>query len=253
MPKFLLTASLLFLLFPANLGLLLNDFSPKIQKVARLNHLVETQNAIGDPYLISSIVSSDHIAETTYSISPKLTSITTAFPFGNDDISTAVAVCTFFPQPFFLLMIFAPTWNVTEKVMKPWLVPICSMLIHLFIVVVSASQQDGTAPIGEFSDVFDPSGNPLAGMQGMMQYPNFVAEEWSHVLAWDLFVGRWIWMDGLKRGIFTPHSVLLTNLIGPPGFLLHAVTCALTGKGLPSTVNLDGNNEEQTTGEKRRE
>jgi hypothetical protein len=65
------------------------------------------------------------------------------------------------------------------------------------------------------------------------QYPNFVSEEWSHVLTWDLFVGRWIWLDGLRRGIFTSHSVLLCNLIGPPGLLLHWLTSALTGKGLP--------------------
>ena len=74
-------------------------------------------------------------------------------------------------------------------------------------------------------------------MVGMMTYPNFVSEEWPHVLTWDLFVGRAIWMDGLKRGIFTPHSVLLTNLIGPPGLMLHFLTCLLTGKGLP-TVDL---------------
>jgi len=61
-------------------------------------------------------------------------------------------------------------------------------------------------------------------------YPNFVAEEWSHVLTWDLFVGRYIWLDGLKRGIFTRHSVLLTNLIGPPGLLVHFLTCAVIGK-----------------------
>ena len=100
-------------------------------------------------------------------------------------------------------------------------------------MVVSASQPDGTAPMAEFSDVFDPSGDPQQAMVGMMRYPNFVTEEWSHVLTWDLFVGRFIWLDGIKRGIFTPHSVLLTNLIGPPGLLLHFATCLVTGKGIP--------------------
>lgn len=106
--------------------------------------------------------------------------------------------------------------------------------IHLFIVIASASQDNGTAPIAEFSGVFDPApeADPQGAMIGMMRYPNFVTEEWSHVLTWDLFVGRWIWLDGLKRGIFTPHSVLLCNLIGPPGFLLHCATCLVTGKGI---------------------
>lgn len=95
----------------------------------------------------------------------------------------------------------------------------------------------------QFAKVFDPEGDPLAGMMGMMSYKNFVSEEWSHVLAWDLLVGRFIWLDGLRRGVFTSHSVLLTNLIGPPGLLLHFLTCLLTGKGLPpveSVLSMDG-------------
>jgi Domain of unknown function (DUF4281) len=104
-------------------------------------------------------------------------------------------------------------------------------LVHMFIVLTSIVQPGGTAPLEEFSGVFDPSGNPQKAFMGMMKYPNFVSEEWSHVLTWDLFVGRWIWLDGLKRGVFTSHSVLLCNLIGPPGLLFHWITCLLTGKG----------------------
>ena len=40
-------------------------------------------------------------------------------------------------------------------------------------------------------------------------------------------------MDGIRRGVFTPHSVLLCNLIGPPGLLMHVVTGVLQGKGFP--------------------
>lgn len=98
--------------------------------------------------------------------------------------------------------------------------------------VASIEQPGGSAPLVEFADVFDPFGDPQKAFINMMQYPNFITEEWSHVLTWDLFVGRWIWLDGLKRGIFTPHSVLLCNLIGPPGLLLHWVTCIVTGKGI---------------------
>ncbi len=111
------------------------------------------------------------------------------------------------------------------------MVTICA-LIHFFIVVASIVQPGGSAPIAEFADVFDPAGDPQQAFLGMMQYPNFVTEEWSHVLTWDLFVGRWIWLDGLERGIFTAHSVLLCNLIGPPGLLLHWATCIVTGKGI---------------------
>lgn len=162
------------------------------------------------------------------------TSLTTALAFGNGDIQEALKVATFAPQPFWLLMILLPKTEATKRIMGSWYPLLGCSLVHLFIVIVSASQDNGTAPILEFADVFDPAKNTQDGMVGMMRYPNFVSEEWSHVLTWDLFVGRWIWLDGLKRGVFTPHSVLLCNLIGPPGLLLHTITCILSGKqGLP--------------------
>jgi len=108
-------------------------------------------------------------------------------------------------------------------------------LLHLWIVVNSAAAPGGLEPIAEFAKVFDPAGDPQGAMVGMMTNPNFVSEEWSHVLVWDLFVGRYIWLDGLRRDIPTSHSVLLTNLIGPPGFLLHCATCLCVRKPLPLT------------------
>ena len=100
-------------------------------------------------------------------------------------------------------------------------------------MAASIVQPGATAPLLEFNDVFDPSKDSQAAFMNMVtNYPNFVAEEWPHVLTWDLFVGRWIWLDGLKRGIFSGHSVLFCNLIGPPGLLLHWITCVVTGKGL---------------------
>jgi len=74
-------------------------------------------------------------------------------------------------------------------------------LVHFFIVSASIVQPGATAPLLEFNDVFDPSKDSQAAFMNMVtNYPNFVAEEWPHVLTWDLFVGRYIWLDGLKRG-----------------------------------------------------
>jgi hypothetical protein len=165
------------------------------------------------------------------------------FPFTNSDISTAFNVANFGPQPLWLLMILIPNTKITKQIMGSWAPIVFFSLVHLFIVIVSASQTDGTAPITEFNDVFAWQGllssENQAAMVGMMRYPNFVSEEWSHVLTWDFFVGRLIWLDGIKRGVFTCHSVLLCNLIGPPGLLLHSLTCLLYGKApLPPTIDL---------------
>ncbi len=152
----------------------------------------------------------------------------------NENIKQAFSIATFGPQYLWILLVFLPNTQITKKVMGGYTGILAFSFVHLFIVIASATQDNGTAPILEFNGVFDPSpeADPQGAMIGMMKYPNFVTEEWSHVLTWDLFVGRWIWLDGLKRGIFTSHSVLLTNLIGPPGFLLHCLTCIVTGKGI---------------------
>ena len=147
-------------------------------------------------------------------------------------IQQAFSVATFFPQPFWLFLVLLPNAGFTKKLMGGMETVTLTCLIHFFIVATSIGEPGATAPLEEFSGVFDPSGNPQAAFLGMMQYPNFVSEEGSHVLTWDLFVGRWIWLDGLRRGIFTSHSVLLCNLIGPPGLLLHWATCLVSGKGL---------------------
>ena len=186
-------------------------------------------------------------------ISSSLTTLAEQQPLlTEDDIATAFKVATLGPQLLWTFIILLPNANITKRIMGG-IGPIFAFsLVHFFIVVASLFQDGSTAPMAEFSNVFDsalPAKENLAAMSRMFTFPNFVSEEWSHVLTWDLFVGRWIWLDGLRRGIFTAHSVLLCNLIGPPGFLLHLLTCAVTGKDFPSNeaLLLPMDNDNDTT------
>lgn len=98
----------------------------------------------------------------------------------NELIDQAVAISTFAPQPFWLLMIALPRARVTRALMEP-LAPILGLsLVHFAVVVTAASQQDGTAPITIFFDVFDPAQNQLDGMERLFSFRNFVAEEWPY-------------------------------------------------------------------------
>jgi hypothetical protein len=195
-------------------------------------------------------------------ISPALHALRVRSPVALESaelIDKAVAISTFAPQPFWLLMIALPRARVTRALMEP-LAPIIGLgLVHFAVVVTAASQQDGTAPITIFFDVFDPAQNQLDGMERLFSFRNFVAEEWPyanstaaashtrsrrlppillslvgridlhsralfppsrHVLIWDLFVGRAIWMAGVSRGFpiwLMAPAITLTNFIGPPG------------------------------------
>ncbi|CAB9529741.1 expressed unknown protein [Seminavis robusta] len=167
----------------------------------------------------------------TGATSPSSTAL--AYTVSPEPIHTVFNVATFGPQPFWLLIILLPKSDVTKKIMGGFEIVLLFCLVHFFIVSGSIVMggSEATAPLAEFNDVFDPAGDPQnAFIKMVSNYPNFVAEEWSHVLTWDLLVGRFIWLDGLKRNIFTSHSVLLTNLIGPPGLLLHWLTCLVVGK-----------------------
>lgn len=207
---------LLFMIFATCVKYSLSFTNPIPNKIERSNvsrhkHSTSALNALIDPMLISDVA--------------------VASP---EPIQVAFRAATFFPQPFWILLILLPNSGLTKKVMGGLEIVTMCCLIHFFIVAASIAIPEGaTAPIDGFNALFDVSGNPQEAYMGMVNYPNFASEEWSHVLTWDLFLGRWIWLDGLKRGIFTPHSVLLCNLIGPPGLLLHLATCLVTGKGLP--------------------
>jgi hypothetical protein len=171
---------------------------------------------------LSMTTSGSHVAAAVVMVSP-------------EPIHTAFTIATFFPQPFWFLMIALPNHPFTKRIMGGLEVPLICSLIHFFIIVssiVTGGSEATTAPLAEFNDVFDPTGDPQQAFFHMTStYPNFVAEEWSHVLTWDLFVGRYIWQDGLQRNVTTAPAVLLCNLIGPPGLLLHGCTCtALSGQ-----------------------
>ena len=150
-------------------------------------------------------------------------------------IDLGVRVDTFLPQFAWLLIVALPRAKLTERIMGP-IGPILALsLIHLAIVLLAATSPGGTEPILIFADVFDPAQSQLDGMVRLFQVRDFVAEEWPHVLIWDLFVGRAIWLDALERGTpFAWSSLLLTNGIGPPGLLLYVLLCLGSGRGLPT-------------------
>ena len=152
-------------------------------------------------------------------------------------IDLGVSIDTFAPQPFWLLMVAAPENDFTKKIMGPIAPILLLSAVHLLVVLLAASAPGGTEPILIFADVFDPTKNQLDGMVRLFEVRDFVAEEWPHVLIWDLFAGRAIWLDAQARGVpssLTAPSLLLTNFIGPPGLLLYAFLCTVTGRGLPS-------------------
>jgi hypothetical protein len=61
----------------------------------------------------------------------------------------------------------------------------------------------------------------LAGIAALFSLPSLVTAGWVHVLAFDLFVGRWIYFTSREQGIsaWIIGPMLFLTLLGPVGLL----------------------------------
>jgi hypothetical protein len=115
--------------------------------------------------------------------------------------------------PFWLLMIVLPHWRWTQRIMRSPLVVVPNALIYAILVLPRLS---------EIVSSFD----SVASVAALLGAPTGTVIAWAHFLAFDLFVGRWAYLDSREQGV---HPVLmapvlvLTFLLGPLGFLLYLV------------------------------
>lgn len=77
------------------------------------------------------------------------------------------------------------------------------------------------------------SNPPLADIARFFSDETAAATGWIHFLVMDLFVGRWIYWEGQKTGIWTFHSLSLCLFAGPMGLLSHILTYWITKTFFP--------------------
>lgn len=123
---------------------------------------------------------------------------------------------TLLPLPFWALMIFLPHWRGTHRVMRGRL----AIMPLLAAYTVFAVPQLPAV----LSMFVRPGPMRLEDLAGLLSRPEIALVAWIHLLAFDLFVGRWIYRDGRERGVgAVPMAavLLLTLLLGPLGLLLY--------------------------------
>eukprot|EP00439_Symbiodinium_sp_Y106_P085673 s539_g29.t1 len=93
-------------------------------------------------------------------------------------VSSAFNVITFLPQYLWLLMVLAPNWSVTRKIMEPLWPVLLFAAVHIFIVInVASVNSDNLSDFTELAKVFDPrvstnlfgDFSPQAAMLSLMQ------------------------------------------------------------------------------------
>lgn len=116
-------------------------------------------------------------------------------------------------MPFWLLIIVLPHWGWTRRIMaSPWVVAPAALLYTLLVVPSLASLLPQLA-------------NPQLGtIAALLGTPQGATIAWVHFLAFDLFVGRWAYLDSRQRGtsawIISPVLFLIL-MVGPLGLLLY--------------------------------
>jgi hypothetical protein len=120
--------------------------------------------------------------------------------------------------PLWLAMIAAPRSELTKRMLEA--------AAPLFIAlggVYDAYLASGVARSGRMVDFSDPD-----AVRAGLSDPDFFMAGWTHYIAFDLFVGRWIWQDALSRGRTARLALLLTWLAGPAGLSLYLVQRKVT-------------------------
>jgi len=113
--------------------------------------------------------------------------------------------------PLWLAMIIAPRSAVTKRLMQA-----ASPLFVALGAAYDALLVSGVAGSGKMIDFSDPD-----AVRKALTTPDFFLAGWAHYIAFDLFVGRWIWEDALARGRSARLALLLTWLAGPAGLSLY--------------------------------
>ncbi|MGQ9866855.1 MAG: ABA4-like family protein [Pseudanabaenaceae cyanobacterium] len=119
--------------------------------------------------------------------------------------------------PFWFLMLFLPGWSVTQRVVSSGLMFLPLVGVYLYDLVGSLTPDSAQA-----------LANPnLSQIAGFFAEERAAATGWTHFLVMDLFVGRWIYLEGRRTGRWTFHSILLCLFAGPVGLLSHLLTEAI--------------------------
>ena len=117
--------------------------------------------------------------------------------------------------PFWILMIVLPHWRWTKRILGS-LWPVVPFVALYAILILP---QLGNA----LGSLLNPT---LPGIIALLSRPEAATAGWVHYLAFDLFVGRWAYLDSRERNLsawLVSPILFIILLLGPFGFLLYLI------------------------------
>ncbi len=136
---------------------------------------------------------------------------------------TIFLLCNYGVVPFWALLVVAPRWSGTARLVH-------SGLFALLLVPIYAVLLFGDQPGPQGASFFT-----LAGVTRIFTTPRTIIACWVHYLVFDLFVGAWEARDAARRGIhhfYTIPCLVGTLLFGPVGLGAYLVLRAIKRRAL---------------------
>ena len=134
-------------------------------------------------------------------------------------MATVFSLSFLLVAPFWLLMIFVPRWHWTQRMMQSALIIVPAAVLYLVLVLPQFGQV--------LLELLNPQLPAIAALLGTERGATI---GWVHFLAFDLFVGRWVYLDSRQRDInvlLMAPILFFVLMLGPIGFLIYLVVCAL--------------------------
>ena len=130
-----------------------------------------------------------------------------------ESAETLFAIANIWPLPGWLLLLFAPAWKYTGKIVF-YVIILALAIVYAWLLL---------SDIGSF----DPeAGSTLANISEAFGDPRVALIGWIHYLAFDLFAGLIIALDARRLGInrlLMALPLFLTLMTGPFGLLIYAL------------------------------
>jgi hypothetical protein len=128
-------------------------------------------------------------------------------------LDTIFQISNLLTMPFWLLMILLPHWRWTQRIMASLWTVVPAALLYAILVVPNV--------FGLLGELANPT---LASIATLLGTPAGATIGWVHFLAFDLFVGRWAYLDSRTHGFsawLVSPILFFVLMLGPLGFLLY--------------------------------
>lgn len=129
------------------------------------------------------------------------------------NMETIFSLSNLLVMPFWFCMIFLPRWHWTKRIMASPLVVVPAALVYVLLVLPQV--------ISILPALMNPT---LPAVIALLATPAGSTIAWVHFLTFDLFVGRWAYLDSrqLDVSVWLMGPILFFILmLGPAGFLIY--------------------------------